>query len=385
MDDVQVLPGTRARIRPAEIRADGEEDRDGLRVRHPEAVGRRGERATCIAHFEPGIEVGAVRMSPAAPREAAATEGGPSRPGRSRDTVDFCAELRVVSIHVGGNIAPVVERGGKRQRAGTIGGQPDDEHVVRKAERQVAPERTFRRDSAIAAGQKSARSWGMRIMLGLCFLCGVSGAVRATETGKRFAGLSHWAVEQMPGGTVKMRGAALEIEDQAGCTVWWREKLTAPVAISYTVTAIVRGGPHDRASDVNCFWMANDSRSPAAPFAPGPARTGKFSDYDSRLTYYVGYGGNNNRTTRFRRYDGTAARPLLPAHDLSAPKFLLEPNRRFRIRLIARGGRAEFWRDGERIFTFTDPAPLTSGWFALRTVRSHLLIEDFKIEKLAAE
>ncbi len=198
-----------------------------------------------------------------------------------------------------------------------------------------------------------------------------------------FADPTKWAVEQMPGGTVMIRDGAIEIADAAGCTVWWREKLTAPIAISYTITAIARGGSHDRVSDVNCFWMAVDPRSAAAPFAPGQARSGKFSDYDSLLTYYVGYGGNNNTTTRFRRYDGTAARPLLPEHDLSEKKFLLEPNRAYRIRLVARDGRAEFWRDGERIFTFTDPAPLTAGWFALRTVRSHLRVEDFRIEKLA--
>ncbi len=204
----------------------------------------------------------------------------------------------------------------------------------------------------------------------------------STAAEPAFAEAARWAVEQMPGGIVKFHGNAIEIEDAAGCTVWWREKLTTPVAISYTVTAIDRGGPKDRVSDVNCFWMANDPRSAAAPFAPGQARSGKFSDYDSLLTYYVGYGGNTNSTTRFRRYDGTAARPLLPEHDLSEKKFLLEGNRPYRIRLVARAGRAEFWRDGERIFVFTDPAPLRAGWFALRTVKSHLRVEDFRIEKL---
>ncbi len=216
---------------------------------------------------------------------------------------------------------------------------------------------------------------------GLALIVGLVGG--CAEAPPAFADLSKWAVEQMPGGTVAVRGAALEIEDAAGCTLWWREKLTAPVAISYTVTVVVKGGAHDRLSDVNCFWMAQDRRSPTPPFAAEHARSGKFSDYDSLLTYYVGYGGNNNTTTRFRRYDGTAARPLLPEHDLSEKKFLLEPNRPYRIRLVAREGRAEYWRDGELVFTFTDPAPLTAGWFALRTVRSHLRIEDLKIEALA--
>jgi hypothetical protein len=224
-----------------------------------------------------------------------------------------------------------------------------------------------------------ARIFFSRLCLALS-LGAIGVAADATAT---FADPAKWAVEQMPGGTVRIGGGAIEIEDAAGCTVWWREQLTAPVAISYTVTVIDRGGLRDRVSDVNCFWMAVDPRSAAAPFAPGQARTGKFSDYDSLLTYYVGYGGNNNTTTRFRRYDGTVARPLLPEHDLAAKKFLLEGNRPYRIRLVAREGRAEFWRDGERIFVFHDPAPLKAGWFALRTVRSHLRVEDFRIERPA--
>jgi len=207
-----------------------------------------------------------------------------------------------------------------------------------------------------------------------------AGCVRAADTARPFADLSPWAVEQMPGGTVKVRDGKLEIEDQAGGTVWWREKLTAPVTISYKATVISRGGPHDRVSDLNCFWMASDRRSPAPPFAAGQARSGKFADYDSLLTYYVGYGGNTNSTTRFRRYDGTPARPLRAEHDLSGAPFLLKPNHVYQIRLVARAGRAEFWCDGELVFSFEDPAPLASGWFALRTVRSHLLIEDLRIE-----
>ena len=112
--------------------------------------------------------------------------------------------------------------------------------------------------------------WLIFFWIALC-VCQLAGAAEAQPA---FADLTRWVVEQMPGGTVKVRGATLEIEDAAGCTLWWREKLTAPVAISYTVTVIAKGGPHDRVSDVNCFWMANDRRSPAAPFTKDQARSG---------------------------------------------------------------------------------------------------------------
>lgn len=192
-----------------------------------------------------------------------------------------------------------------------------------------------------------------------------------------------WVVEQAAGGTVEFRDGKIVVRDTSGCTVWLKEKLTAPVAISYTATMIGGDRTTDRVSDLNCFWMANDSRSPAPPFAGPNARSGKFADYHSLLTYYIGYGANNNTTTRFRRYDGTGARPLRPEHDLGSKRFMLTRDRPLKIRLVAREGTVEFWRDGERIFTFDDPSPLTSGWFAFRTVRSHVVIEDFKVERLA--
>ena len=199
----------------------------------------------------------------------------------------------------------------------------------------------------------------------------------------RTGDLSYWAAEQMPGGTVTVRAGALDIQDAGGSTIWLREKITAPVEITYEATVVMAGGAHDRLSDLNCFWMAVDPRAPGtAPFVPSYARTGKFSDYDSLFTYYVGYGGNKNSTTRFRRYDGSSERPLLPEHDLNAKKFLLAPNHTYRIRLVAREGIAEYWRDGEKIFTFRDPAPLTGGWFASRTVRAHLVIRDLRITPL---
>ncbi len=190
-------------------------------------------------------------------------------------------------------------------------------------------------------------------------------------------GLDQWSAEQVTGGSVAAKAGALVIEDVGGTTLWFRHRLTAPVVISYEAEVVTSGGPNDRLSDLNCFWMAQD---PARPDGSLPAgRSGRFADYDSLLTYYVGYGGNKNTTTRFRRYDGTPERPLLPEHDLRAPQFLLKPNHAYQIKLVVRDGTAEFWRDGEKIFSYADPHPLNGGYFAFRTVRSHLVIRHFKV------
>mgnify|MGYP000377406904 CR=1 FL=1 len=192
------------------------------------------------------------------------------------------------------------------------------------------------------------------------------------------SGLSSWEVEQQPGGEVFIEDGHLVIADEGGCSVWFRKKLTAPLVITYTVRASSKA----RVSDINCFWMATEPGSPDDHFGGDHGRTGAFATYDSMQTYYVGYGGNYNSTTRFRRYTGDGKRPLLPEHDLSAPEYMIQPDHTYHIRLVAAGGRAQYSRDGELLFDYADDEPLTEGWFAFRTVLSRLEIDDFQVWRI---
>lgn len=194
-------------------------------------------------------------------------------------------------------------------------------------------------------------------------------------------GLAQWRVELAAGGTVEAREGMLEIDVPGGCTVWLAQPLEGPVLICYEATAIAAGGPNDRVSDLNCFWMADDARSPGNLFAT--KRTGVFSDYDQLRCYYVGLGGNSNTTTRFRRYIGERGnRPLLPEHDLAGAENLLVPNASQCIQVMAAGGTIGFQCNGRRLFAYEDTAPYTRGWFAFRTVTSHLRVRAFRVYRL---
>lgn len=187
-------------------------------------------------------------------------------------------------------------------------------------------------------------------------------------------GTRRWFAELAKGGTVEAKNGRLDIDVPDGATVWFKQPLTGPYEITYTATAVSAGGANDRVSDLNAFWNARDSRSPGDLFAT--ARGGLFEEYDHLRTYYVGFGGNSNTTTRMRRYVGEPGnRPLLFDH--TEP--LLVANHPYRVRLVSDGGRNQYWSDGRLIFDHRDPAPYTDGWFALRTVTSHFTISDFRV------
>ena len=192
-------------------------------------------------------------------------------------------------------------------------------------------------------------------------------------------GLGQWRLEAAGDARVAAQGGVLDIDTPTGLTLWFLPALSGPTAIDYEVRAVSAGRPHDDVSDVNAFWMATDDSVPGGSVL-AKQRSGVFEEYDLLRTYYVGIGGNRNTTTRMRRYVGKAGdRPLLPQHDRVGRADMLEPNRWFRLRLIADGRRIAVERDGATLFSMTDDAPYRHGHFGVRTTQSHVQLRNFSI------
>ncbi len=173
---------------------------------------------------------------------------------------------------------------------------------------------------------------------------------------------------------VQFMGEQLQLDSEGGLTVWYREKLKGDIRISFDRMVVMEAGPHDRLSDLNQFWMAND---------PGEKmfkRTGGFREYDSLLMYYVGMGGNYNKTTRMRRYDGKGNLEIVGEYTDSA--HLLKPNHWYHIDIITRKGINSFIVDGVKYFEYEDKNQIGSGWFAFRSTRSRQRIDNLKIYAL---
>ena len=194
--------------------------------------------------------------------------------------------------------------------------------------------------------------------------------------------LAGWTVESERPARVAATGGILDIDTPAGLTLWRRSELQGPILIEYEAEAVSEGGPNDRVSDLNCFWMATDPGSAAGPVG---RRTGAFTDYNSLRTYYVGLGGNGNTTTRFRRYvASTTERPLLSENDRSAAARSAASEPVSAVRIVADGSLIQYFRDDRKVFEYTDAQPYTHGWFGIRTTQSHLRIRHFRVYRLVS-
>lgn len=176
-------------------------------------------------------------------------------------------------------------------------------------------------------------------------------------------------------------GDTVDVVAPAGLTLWRRECIFGDVTIEYDASVVVEG-VGDRLSDLNCFWMASDPVC-SSVFDRADWRRGIFARCYSLRLYYVGFGGNYNTTTRFRRYNGdeegvndVSKRPAI-LREYTDGGHLLEANRWYHIKIVCRGGRVCFSVDGVVFVDFVDGEPLKEGWFGFRTTLSHVRLTNF--------
>lgn len=186
---------------------------------------------------------------------------------------------------------------------------------------------------------------------------------------------SHWRAEiEHPGEShVGVRDGELIMDTQAGMTLWFGLRLTGAYRIEFERRVLLEEGANDRLSDMNVFWGAHELDG-SAGLRP---RDGVLASYDSLGTFYVGMGGNDNRTTRFRRYDGTLDRPLLG--ERHGPANLLEAGRRYAIVIEVDAQATRYRVDGRTLFEQPLGGQGADGFFGLRSVWSRQAIGHFQV------
>ncbi|MCR5270381.1 MAG: DUF6250 domain-containing protein [Prevotella sp.] len=190
----------------------------------------------------------------------------------------------------------------------------------------------------------------------------------------------YWTVEsEAPGYRLSFSGDTCEVVAPKGLTLWRKQAVKQGMAVDYDVLVT-----DDRLSDMNLFWMASDPAA-ASVFKRMNQRQGVFKNCYQLQMYYLGYGGNYNSTTRFRRYMGGGEVPPVWKEYTDAAH-LLRSGHWYHWRVEStREGRTRIFVDGELLVDYLDPTPLTSGWFGFRTTLSRIRITNFRMEQLPVQ
>jgi hypothetical protein len=194
----------------------------------------------------------------------------------------------------------------------------------------------------------------------------------------------YWQVEsESPDYRVSFSGDTCEILSPKGLTLWRKEKMKAGMTVEYDACVVDEGKDGDRLSDMNCFWLASDPNAKDL-WVRAAWRSGIFVRCYTLQMYYLGFGGNHNATTRFRRYEGDEAgvedatrRPAI-LKEYTDADHLLKANRWYHVKIESKMGHTRFFIDGECIVDYFDPRPLESGWFGFRTTLSRTRITNFQ-------
>ena len=213
----------------------------------------------------------------------------------------------------------------------------------------------------------------------------IIGVILTCLCGELFGQSADWLIEaESPQTRVLQRGDTLDITSPKGLSLWWRQPLTAPCVIEYRACVVMNGGSCDRLSDLNCFWMATHPVD-ISPLHGITSRGGRFPESYRLQCYYLGYGGNYNSTTRFRRYTGDSLAVTDSAHrppvfkEYTDSTHHLRPNTWYAVRIeVHADGRTRYFMNEELLVDYLDPAPLLHGWFAFRTTWSHICLTGFR-------
>lgn len=193
----------------------------------------------------------------------------------------------------------------------------------------------------------------------------------------------YWQVEsESKDYHVSFRGDTCELISPKGLTLWRKEKMHQGMTLEYDACVVDEGQAGDRLSDMNCFWLASDPQARNL-WERAAWRSGIFTRCYTLQMYYLGYGGNHNTTTRFRRYNGdeaavedSARRPAI-LKEYTDAAHLLKANHWYHIKIESTlSGRTRFYVDGECIVDYLDPQPLKNGWFGFRTTLSRTRITN---------
>ncbi|QES88120.1 DUF6250 domain-containing protein [Rhizosphaericola mali] len=184
----------------------------------------------------------------------------------------------------------------------------------------------------------------------------------------------YWKIEaEFPDSTFfNWNNKKVKMDSKGGVTLWLNQKLKGHYIIEYDRKINLTDSYFPRISDINQFWNAQLSNDYSFN------TNGRFSNYDNFQMMYFGFGGNSNKTTRFRYYNGQGERVLLKEY--LDKQHLINSTKIYHIKTEVNKNQTSVWINN--VLYFQDSSTkLNSGYFGLRMTWSSQTISNFKITK----
>ena len=230
---------------------------------------------------------------------------------------------------------------------------------------------------------------------------------------------SNWVIQMNNQGDferyARINEQKLEVLDPSGCTIWFREKLSGPVCITYKV---IVSSEKDTGNiicprDINSFWMAGETGN-LENILDTKKYGGNFPAYHGMQGYYASIGGGtvtvNNRTVRMRIYprvkNNLETEHLALISQDDNPGLKIIPEKEYKIQLTAFYDLIQFIVNEQLVYEIKYNMPITAttdntqfynsfyspekypvyneGYFGFRMTHSFHKYYDFKVYGLKA-
>jgi hypothetical protein len=177
------------------------------------------------------------------------------------------------------------------------------------------------------------------------------------------------------------RPGVMEVDAvEGGYTAFLRTELPDDLLVRYRCTTL----PPQGQNNINIISHCQPPERGEWPIV----EAGRYKGYREMPNYIVTFVGGYNEFEGVRECDGRQRLRRNPGFALIDEKevYPSDLERPYEITFTVLGGRVRYYIDGQKVFDWQDPEPITGGgFFAFRTYKTHEVYEDLVILELARD
>jgi rhamnogalacturonan endolyase len=176
-----------------------------------------------------------------------------------------------------------------------------------------------------------------------------------------------------------------DAEDRV-CTVWCKVPVEGNVAIEYSAEVI---SSKEEYSNINFFFKYSDPKAESMIINCKKRSDGAYQYYHNLNGYIVTFLNNprdksdslanpdGSRKARMRLRRCPGFRLVNETHD-----YVIKTGKKYDFKITVINGKIDFYVDGKKYLSWSDPEPLTGGYIGVRTFASCIAWDDVKVTEI---